>query len=179
MGQEEIASSDEALQQPMNLTAFIEAYSPYADIKFVVLHRPFLDTIASHSQWDGGPEIHSNIIRAFMLILGRFLNNYRFDLVNGSPLWKLVCVERITAKNYDTREDVIAVRNDFIANLSNFLGWPNGDCPHCFDSWRDSRKNALGILGPYADMMREHMKVLDGVWPPSSVEGVYEPECGS
>ena len=38
MSPHNISNSIEALQQPMNVTAFVEAYSPYVDIKFVVIH---------------------------------------------------------------------------------------------------------------------------------------------
>jgi len=178
MTPEEIADNNEAQQQPFNLTAFVRAYSPYVDIKFVVIHRPFLETIASHYAWDGGAEIHSNIIRGFILILGRFLDAQRLDLVTGGPLWTLVCVERIMAKHYENLEDVKVARLNFLSHLSSFLGWPVSECPRCFDKWRESKKDPLAVLGPKnAEMLIEHTKLLEGVWPPSE-EGVEEQQCG-
>lgn len=179
MTPEEIAVSDEALNHPSNMTDFVHAYSPLVDIKFVVLHRPFLETIASHHGWDGGAEIHSNVIRGFMLLLRKFLDDNPSDLVTGKRLWNLLCVERIVAKNYDNKEDVVAARSNVVANLAEFLGWPNGECPTCFDSWHDSKKDPRTVLGKdKVDMLMEHMKLLEGVWPPPGVEGVVEQQCG-
>lgn len=178
MSPEEVANSDEALSHPTSMNAFYQAYSPFVDIKFVVLHRPFLETIASHRDWDGGPENHSNVIRGFMLMLRRFLDTHLYDLVTGSRLWSLVCVERIMAKNYDNDDEVAEARGHVISNLANFLGWPNGDCPHCFDDWRESTKDPLEVLGEKnVPILREHMKWLEGVWPPPGEEGVEEQQC--
>eukprot|EP00571_Detonula_confervacea_P012158 CAMPEP_0172311372 /NCGR_PEP_ID=MMETSP1058-20130122/14634_1 /TAXON_ID=83371 /ORGANISM="Detonula confervacea, Strain CCMP 353" /LENGTH=413 /DNA_ID=CAMNT_0013024531 /DNA_START=14 /DNA_END=1255 /DNA_ORIENTATION=+ len=179
MSPEEIANTDEALSHPTSMNAFYQGYSPYVDIKFIVLHRPFLETIASHRDWDGGPEIHSNIIRGFMLMLRRFLDMHVFDLVTGRRLWSLVCVERIMAKNYDTKEDVVAARGRVLDGLANFLGWPSGECPHCFDDWRESTKDPVDVLGSEnVGVLEEHMKWLEGVWPPPGEEGVAEQQCG-
>lgn len=179
MTPEEIANTDEALSHPTKLNEFYQGYSPWVDIKFIVLHRPFLETIASHQEWDGGPEVHSNIIRGFMLMLRRFLDMHVFDLVTGSRLWSLVCVERIMAKNYDTEEDVVEARGRVLDNLANFLGWPSGDCLHCFDDWRESTKNPVDVLGSEnVEVLTEHMKWLEGVWPPPGDAGVAEQQCG-
>lgn len=179
MSPEEIANSDEALQHPTNMNAFYQAYSPYVDIKFVVLHRPFLETVASHRDWDGGPEVHSNILRGFMLMLRRFLDTHQWDLVSGSRLWSLVCVERIMAKNYESDDEVVDARGRVISNLADFMGWPDGDCPHCFDSWKESSKDPVTTLGENnMPMLTEHMEWLEGVWPPPGEEGVAEQQCG-
>lgn len=179
MTPEEIANSDEALVHPTDLNAFYQSYSPYVDIKFIVLHRPFLETIASHRDWDGGPEIHSNIIRGFMLMLRRFLDTHLFDLVSGRRLWSLVCVERIMAKNYENEHDVKVARRHVMSYLSTFLDWPDGDCPQCFDDWRESSKDPLTVLGPeIVEVLAEHMQYLDGVWPPPGEEGIGEQQCG-
>mmetsp|Transcript_53859 Transcript_53859/g.114421 ORF Transcript_53859/g.114421 Transcript_53859/m.114421 type:complete len:396 (-) Transcript_53859:151-1338(-) len=178
MTPDEIANTDEALQHPTNMNAFYQSYSPYVDIKFVVLHRPFLETIASHHEWDGGPEIHSNVIRGFMLMLRRFLDTHLYDLVNGSRLWSLVCVERIMAKNYDSEHDVKVARKRVLSYLTEFLRWPDGDCPHCFDEWRESTKNPEDVLGEEnTKLLREHMTYLEGVWPPPGEEGIVEQQC--
>lgn len=175
----QIADSPLANQNPANMTAFVRAYSPYMDIKFVVLHRPFLETIASHDKWDGGPEVHSNIIRGFMLILSRFLKANPFDLVDGSRMWNLLCVERIMAKNYDTEKDALVARTHVLANMAEFLGWPVKECEHCFDNWYESKKDPEQVLGEEKTvMLREHMELLDGVWPPPGEEGVAEQQCG-
>jgi len=179
MTPDEIANTDEALQHPTNMNAFYQAYSPYVDIKFVVLHRPFLETIASHRDWDGGPEVHSNIIRGFMLMLRRFLDTHLFDLVSGRRLWSLVCVERIMSKNYETEHDVRVARKHVMSYLTEFMGWPNGDCPQCFDDWRESTKDPAEVLGEEnVAALGEHRKYLEGIWPPPGEEGIAEQQCG-
>lgn len=179
MTPEEIANTDEALAHPLALNAFYKAYSPYVDIKFVVLHRPFLETIASHHDWDGGAPTHSNIIRGFMLVVRRFLDMHVYDLVTGRKLWNLVCVERIMAKNYENAHDVNVARANVLANLADFLGWPNGECDHCFDTWHESTKDPVKVLGEEnVKVMKGHMKWLEGVWPPPGEVGVVEQQCG-
>ena len=179
MSPEEIANTDEALSHPTNMNAFYQSYSPYVDIKYIVLHRPFLETIASHHEWDGGPVTHSNIIRGFMLMLRRFLDTHLYDLVTGRRLWSLVCVERIMAKNYDTEHDSLVARRHVLSYLAEFLDWPDGDCPQCFDGWRESTKDPLVTLGEEnVQTLVEHMQYLEGVWPPPGEEGILEQQCG-
>jgi hypothetical protein len=179
MSPEEIANTDEALSHPTNMNAFYRSYSPYVDIKFVVLHRPFLETIASHRNWDGGPITHSNIIRGFMLMLRRFLDTHLFDLVNGRRLWSLVCVDRIMSKNYETENNAIVARQHILSYLASFLDWPEGECPHCFDNWIESAKDPLEVLGEENVMaLVEHTPFLEGVWPPPGEVGIPEQQCG-
>ena len=178
MSPEEIANSDEALEHPTNMNEFYQSYSPYVDIKFIVLHRPFLETIASHRDWDGGPIPHSNIIRGFMLMLRRFLDHHLYDLVTGRRLWSLVCVERIMAKNYETAHDVQVARRHVLSYLTEFLGWEDGDCPQCFDDWRESSKDPLDVLGSDVEILQNHMTFLQGVWPPPGEQGIVEQQCG-
>ena len=62
--------------------------------------------------------------------------------------------------------------------MAEFLGWPVKECEHCFDNWRESRKDPERVLGEgNMDMLREHMKLLEGVWPPAGDEGVAEQQC--
>ena len=162
---DEIASSDSALNQPTNLYKFYDTYSNYADIRFVVIHRPFLETVASHHEWDGGSIGHSNVLRGFMLLLRRFLDNHMFD-VEGSKLWTLVCIERIAAKFYDSQLEVEMARQHVLSNLANFLSWPIEECPTCFDSWKESTKDYRNVLGEDLELLEDHIKTLEGVWPP-------------
>ena len=176
MSPEDIANNDTAQQQPFNLTAFVGAYSPYVNIKFVVIHRPFIETIASHIKWDGGAVPHSNIIHGFLLILSRFLNTHRVDLVTGTPLWTLLCLEQIMAKNYEHVDDVEMARRNMILHLANFLGWPVKECKHCFDMWHESRKDPYVKLGDDLENVQQHANQLIGVWPPREEE-LIEQQC--
>ena len=114
-----------------------------------------------------------------MLMLRRFLDTHLHDLLTGERLWDLVCVERIMAKNYDDPSDVEAARRNVLEGLADFLGWPRGDCHYCFDDWRESAKDPVVTLGEgNVPILREHMKWLEGVWPPPGREGVAEQQCG-
>ena len=70
----------------------------------MVLHRPYIETIASHADHDGNAEQHSNVLRGFMLLIRRFLDAHDTDTLapggGGSRkrTWTLVCVERLTSK---------------------------------------------------------------------------------
>ena len=177
MSPDEIADSSEALRHPLNVTAFVEAYSPHVDIKFVVIHRPFIGTISSHHDWDGGAVTHSNIIHGFLLILRRFLDAHPFDLVTGGPLWTLLCLDRLMAKNYEREKDAEAARRNTLSHLADFLGWPVKECSNCFDKWHESRKDPYKRLGKNVDAVLEHAKQLEGVWPPDGHERVAEQQC--
>ncbi|KAL7518781.1 hypothetical protein ACHAWX_003587 [Stephanocyclus meneghinianus] len=100
MTMSQIVESEVAINHPVNLYQFVELYGRYAQIRFVVLHRPFLDTVASHMDWDGGWEGHSHLIMGFMMLLRRFLDERGVDDVSGGNLWTIVCVERLMSKFY-------------------------------------------------------------------------------
>lgn len=177
MSPDEIANSDKALQHPMNVTAFVQAYSPYVDIKFLVIHRPFLETIASHHEWDGGALTHSNVIHGFLLIIRRFLDANPIDKVTGGRLWTLLCLERIMAKNYEHEGDVDLARQNMLSHVAEFLGWPVSECNDCFKKWHESTKDPYKKLGNNADAVLQHAKQLEGVWPPLGDEGVVGQQC--
>mmetsp|Transcript_1939 Transcript_1939/g.4029 ORF Transcript_1939/g.4029 Transcript_1939/m.4029 type:complete len:392 (+) Transcript_1939:297-1472(+) len=168
LSMQEIAESETALNHPFNLSRFYETYSPYADIKFVVLHRPYLETIASHTEWDEGIEGHSNVIRGFMLLLRRFLDSNILDDRTGRKVWTLICIERIVSKTYEFDNDKVKqARKRLISHLARFLAWPRTDCPHCFDTWKDSTKDYNEVLGgETVAVLKEHMQQLEGIWPP-------------
>lgn len=167
MTPEEIAYSESALNSPTNLYDFYEAYSPYADIQFVVLHRPYLETIASHKRWDGGAETHSIVIQGIMLMLRQFLDTHMVDAQTGGRLWTVLCTDHLMSNNYENEQDLLMARQNVISHLASFLKWPNGECEHCFDDWRESTKNPVTALGKKnAAIVMEHAKHLEGVWPP-------------
>ena len=170
-----IANSDTALNHPTNLYKFMDSYAPYADVRFVVLHRPFMETIASHHGWDGGSAGHSNVIRGFLLLLRRFLDSHAVDATSGYKLWTLVCIERVAAKFYNNDEtDVQEARRNVLRDLAKFLAWPMEECPTCFDTWRESTKDYTAVLGEDVGVLEEHVKTLDGVWPPVVEAGIVE-----
>ncbi|KAL3805110.1 hypothetical protein HJC23_003338 [Cyclotella cryptica] len=169
MSSSEIAKSKAALNHPFNLTAFYIAYSRYADIKFIVLHRPYLEAIASHANWDRTPIIHSEITRGFIYILRRFLDKYAVDTTTGDRLWHLVCVQEISSKFYNNDETRLQLaRRRFVEELTEFLNWPMNECPNCFDVWRESTKDHVAILGDYATTVKRHADSLKGLWPPAT-----------
>ena len=186
MTMEEIASSGMALEHPVNLYKFVELYGQYTDIKFVVLHRPFLETVASHMDWDENVIRHSNLIRGFMLILKRFLDAHKADN-GGNQFWTIVCVERLMSQFYqfETNQGMQidgdawnAARQNILSYLAEFLGWSNVECIDCFKTWREGSKNKVKTLKD-EDLMSllDHMKEIEGVWPPVIQDGLKEQQC--
>lgn len=196
----EIASSPQALNHPTNLYEFYNAFSPYADVRFVVLHRPYLDTIASHTGFDSGPIPHSTVISGFLLLLSRFLvshmynnNNNNYDASasgyteydngkqnGGVPLWTIVCVEQLSSKEFETQQQLLEARESIVRHLATFLGWPIRSCPQCFDNWRESSKSSPeSRLGEATtNILLDHVNALEGIWPPRRIEdGLPQQQC--
>ena len=177
-----IAKEKLALNHPLNLYKFVGAYSQYAEIKFVVIHRSFVETIASHTDFDGNIQHHSNVIRGFLLLIRHFLMRNPFDTISGQKLWTVVCMERLMAKYYSGDEAKRArSRQNILTYLSLFLNWPISTCEECWDKWHDSTKVHGDILGESrVKILQQHMKELEGLWPPlraSDEEVVEEQIC--
>ncbi|KAL7547940.1 hypothetical protein ACHAWF_011209 [Thalassiosira exigua] len=185
---EEISVDPYALDHPTNLDKFYESYSPHVDVRFVVLHRPYLETIASHRGFDNGPLEHSNVVSGFLLLLGRFLEGHKYGpplagigAEGGGgggggprrvPLWTVVCADKLSARAYASERDLATARETLIADLAEFLGWPVRSCPTCFDGWRESGKaSPEERMGKdVADAISANAKVLEGRWPPRRAE---------
>ena len=185
MTMNEIASSELAMEHPVNLYKFVELYGPYADIKFVVLHRPFLETVASHMDWDENVERHSNLIRGFMLILKQFLDTHKAQ----NKFWTIVCVERLVSQfyQYETKHGLQIdgdawnlARQHILSYLAEFLGWTSDECIDCFLTWREGSKNKVKTLKDNELMpLLDHMKEIEGVWPPALQNGSKEQQCNT
>lgn len=183
MTPEQIAQDSVALSHPTNLYQFYEAYSEYVDIKFIVLHRPYLETIASHLNFDKGPEGHSNVISGFLVLLSRFLMGHLNtaptpdgDKAAIGPLWTIVCAEQLSSR----QPEYLVARNNVLVHLANFLGWPQRSCPRCFDSWKESTKaSPQDRMGKETtQLLLDHAKAMEGIWPPSRPEDVLpEQQC--
>eukprot|EP00584_Thalassiosira_punctigera_P010556 CAMPEP_0172532154 /NCGR_PEP_ID=MMETSP1067-20121228/5307_1 /TAXON_ID=265564 ORGANISM="Thalassiosira punctigera, Strain Tpunct2005C2" /NCGR_SAMPLE_ID=MMETSP1067 /ASSEMBLY_ACC=CAM_ASM_000444 /LENGTH=354 /DNA_ID=CAMNT_0013316631 /DNA_START=27 /DNA_END=1091 /DNA_ORIENTATION=+ len=176
---EEVAMSETAKNHPTNLDVFYKTYSPYADIKFVVIHRSFVETIASHYAFDETIERHSNVIRAFMLLLRRFLDSHPTDERTGLKLWTLVCVEHLSEKSHaGDEENMNLARRNILRYLAEFLGWSQEECPECFSHWRGSSKKHLKTLGQDGiEILLEHMRKMGGIWPPVVENALQEQKC--
>lgn len=162
----EISLTPLANNEPTNFKNMVEAYSPYADIKFIVLHRPYLETIAHHRRRDGGVIGHSNVIRGHMILLREFLDTHISDK-SGERLWTVFCTQSMLLKNYETQEEAQVARRNVIGHLANFLGWPQAECPSCFDEWPETTNNRADRLDVKdVEVLFDHIKSLVGVWPP-------------
>jgi hypothetical protein len=167
MTPEGISNSFAALNHPTNLYQFYDAYHRYADIKFVVLDRPFLETIASHKNFDSGPRKHANIVHGYLILLGRFLNSYRIDEVTGEKVWTMIGVNKISANYHEDESKLDQARKDVINQMALLLGWPQMECPNCFSSWVDSTSDYGALLGNFnVKRLTEQMQNLEGIWPP-------------
>ena len=189
MTKEEIASSALAIEHPVNLYKFVELYGVHAEIKFIVLHRPFLETIASHMDWDESIVRHSNLIRGFMLILRRFLDVHDAKK-EGKMAWTIVCVERLMSQSYQYESEKgtqidyeawNAARQHIISHLIDFLGWTQKECNDCFDYWKEGSNKMKAIKEDDLVILLDHMKAIEGVWPPALVlqGGEQEKQCST
>jgi hypothetical protein len=159
-----IASSHAALNHPTNLYEFYDAYRPYATIKFVVLHRSFLDTVASHKNFDDGPLSHANVIQGYLILLARFLDYHREQ---QQQLWTVLDTDKISAKFHEDVYELGRARKEMVHRLAEFLSWPELECPECFDSWIDSTSDYVTLLGNVnVKKLTKQMAELEGVWPP-------------
>ena len=147
-------------------------------MKFIVLHRSLVETIASHPGFDGGhPEGHLNVVAGYMLLIRQFLDELPPDA------WALVCMKHLTDKYHDEVDGT--ARQEVISRIAHFLGYPNDTCEDCFDGWRDTKK----VHPPEEDLIRiaRHLgdynimekidavaKELGGIWPPPVNNG---PQC--
>jgi hypothetical protein len=174
MTPEAIANSELALEHPTNLYKFYDAYHKYVDVKFIVLHRPFLETIASHRTWDTGPIPHSNIIQGFLILHRRFLDLHKTDTITGERVWTAVHVEKLSVKyhglwhNRKDRKQAFEARKDMIRSVATFLGWPRVECKVCFNSWKDSKTDYSQVFEPkILQILMDHEESLNDVWPPT------------
>ena len=197
MTPEEISHSTSAANHPTNLATFYDSFGPYADVRFVVLHRPYLETIASHPNFDGGPARHSVVVSGFALLLGRFLAGHMYAIYGdggggggggggaaGVPLWTLVCADRLTSRSFLSERELVESRDGVLALLADFLGWPVSHCPECFDHWAESAKMRSSSprerLGDDAtEVLLDHARHLEAYWPPRRMEdGSPLQRCG-
>lgn len=169
MTPESIANSHSALNHPTNLYEFFGAYSPYAQIKFVVLHRGFLETVASHKNFDGDALTHANVIHGYLILLSRFLDSHRYyNNVQDEKLWSIFNTDAISAKYYHDNNELEKARQETINNLQKFLGWTTEvNWRDCFDSWVDSSSEYVSVLGnKNVKLLTKQMNDLEAIWPP-------------
>ena len=150
----------------------------------MVLHRPYLETVASHMDSDGTVEQHSNVLRGFMLLLRRFLDAHPRDSL-GRRTWTLVCVERLKSSFYGDGDGSAEAwdegRRRIVSHLAEFLGWDNRGadaCADCFDGWEESGRDKVGELGEGSvRVLLDHMRKLGGIWPPEVEDPLMEQKC--
>lgn len=175
MSAEEIANSNTAASHPTNLNNFYDSFGPYVDVRFVALHRPYLETIASHPGFDGGPIRHSVVLSEFIILLSRFLTSHMYSPPQdgNAPLWAIVC---LVSKSFQSEEELLESRASVLRYLANFLGWPVSICPECFDDWNESRKRLSPrerFRDEATDEVLVHAKMLESIWPPRRPEDFW------
>lgn len=158
----EVASFLKMNPKPVDLIAFAQMFAPYANVKFVVLHRPFVNTVASHNAWHGGTKGHSIVLLGHLKYLAQLFGGK--GTVGGAP-WTLLCVNWLSGRNNDK---TAAPRKRILESLSQFFEWQHSDCPRCFDTWRDSSKDPQQVVGENAFRMLHNLRdELKGIWPPA------------
>jgi len=186
---EQVSNDELAMNHPVNLHKFYELYSQHANVQFILLNRPFLETMASHAN-DWGEEVvgRSNMIRGFMLILKRFLAHLRQEEQSNNnggmrgnrkkkALSTIVCADKLMSKSYESTYEATLARQHILDYVTEFLGWPSSRCPECYSTWKESKKDPAKVLGEKnLALMLNDMKELEGIWPPFDVIGSGLPE---
>ena len=153
---------------PLDLEALVDTFSPHADIKFVILHRPFFSVAVSHSEYkiDGGIVGHGEVMSGHMRYLGKL---FKPDKLDSKVDWMLLCTDRLRT----TERDAV------VGELADFLGWNKRQCDHCFDKWIDSRKDPSKVASEEVMTKLEEQKAeleSTGLWPPRR-EGETQSQC--
>ena len=175
----EIASSLKKHPHPIDLKAFAQDFSPFADVRYVVLHRPFINTVVAHHDFGGN---HATVIRGNLMYLAELLRGSGKGgkrAVGGAP-WTLLCVDQLSnSRNSKVDGATATPRERILADLSHFLRWHHPDCPRCFAEWKDSTKDPEIILGQDGlKSMKDEREKLMGIWPPTLVEeGTLQQDC--
>jgi hypothetical protein len=184
MTPEEISTSETALNHPTSLYDFYDSFGPYVDVRFVVLHRPYMEIIASHPNFDGGPRRHSVVISGFIILLSRFLAGHMYSISLGGnvPLWTILCTDRLSSRSFLTEGELHESRASVLRYVANFLGWPDSACPECFDDWVESEKRSSpreSFGDEAADEILGNARMLESIWPPRRPEDALpQQQCG-
>ena len=102
---------------PIHTSKWFAAVSKYCDVRIVLLHRNFVDTVWSHRTWDTGPIGHGEVL----LMFAKFME----DMLTRIPSDSWIRF------NY---EDFWSPHRDQALNsLTRFLGW-EADVVHAFDN---------------------------------------------
>ena len=180
---------------------FYKFYAPHADIRFVTLHRPLKEMIASHDDdWfqfttysDEHVDHRSNEISdAFksLLKLLEMIEVVDARQYNGVPLstdaksWTLVCLEQLMSNYYEEDIEMMTpdettgkrslpnlARSGILSNLATFLGWPSTHCVDCFGSWAGYDEDYWTLVDEFEMMMHEHVFAKYK----GNLEGVWPP----
>ena len=178
MSPSSIATSYSALHHPTNLYDFIETYSPLAQIQFVVLSRSFIDTVASHAQFDEGTMNHANILQGYLILLSNFLMRHRYhSLPDGmvEKVWTVVDVDKLSSKQYQDKYIMGQEHLQLVRNLTSFLNWKDSECDDCFHHWVESNMESEKVLGKRnVERLMEMVGELEGIWPPREEDYYYK-----
>ncbi len=173
MSMHELVESQDAMSYHHNLELFLEAYNPFAEIQFVALHRPFLDSLASHQNWYQDINLHSNLIGGFMIAVNNFLDSHTYDEVTGRRLWTLICLERLTSKHYNGNdEELNLAREDFLRHVVEFLSWDQSECKNCWSSWKEENEHYFdqnSVESNWMEILEGRREELATKWPSDRV----------
>ncbi|KAL7526196.1 hypothetical protein ACHAWF_001673 [Thalassiosira exigua] len=167
----DVAKSETARNHPVNLREFYEAYSPHADVRFVVLSTPLMRAVSEHPNLDGGPHQHAVVLSGYLQLLREFLD--WLDGTAGGNAWTMLCMEELSEEfaHGDVAQLVSSHRN-VAKSLSHFLGWPADRCSDCFpefegpaagNSTGKAQREDARLPRELINMKRE---LLKEIWPP-------------
>lgn len=165
MTPQEIAAQLHEDPHPVDLLEFANQFSPFAQIRFVVLHRPYINTVVSRIKFDKTTDVHAHVVSGNLIYLESILRHQPSESV---PPFIVLCVSQLSeSESNNQQQGEKTPRGKNLKNLANLMQWPQTDCPECFDEWRDSKKVPMDevSLEDYQFLLDEREKLKD-IWPP-------------
>ena len=157
----QVAESLEKHPHPLDLHKFVRDFEPHADVRFLVLHRPFVASAVSHWHFSKESQLGQNgALHGCLLFLAQVLRD------TLAP-WKVLCISQLDGADDENQ------RAKILAGLTRFLQWPQPHCPYCFSHWYASRKNPASIVGQetYEALLKERDEIAT-FWPPTSQRNI-------
>lgn len=155
----EIAAHLKLNPNPISLIDLPQLFEPFADVHYILLHRQWLNTVASHPYFDGGFAEHGRVISGYQQYLGDLFSNN--DVVKAVPT-SVVCSDLMDQKEY---------QEQVLEELATQFQWKKNACSNCFDTWKASKKNPEIDIQSFKYLI-ELQQNASSVWPPRDIEFV-------
>ena len=83
--------------RPLDLLQdFARTFAPFANVQFIVLHRPYINTSdVAHFTFDGSTRAHAKVISGHLLYLSSLFGGQHHHAGMDNASWTLLCVDQL------------------------------------------------------------------------------------